>query len=321
MYLAGIAELKVHKGFLMHIIRIDMDKEMLYKITSFVFMALFAIFASLYFVEKSSGELPKESSLNVKAKEQSPIRIREAKAVEQKTDKLEVQTKTVVLTKEVSSHPGISREDFNLMVEVKNSMSRDYSRRLEREHPLLFERLQMDEAQKNEFKLLIGERRLGLNLRPLEDASEEAKEEYQLKKDEILESIDNKIAEVLGEQTESYFNYRDKAQQYQVVSSINSKLTSSGEQLEIDQQDQLADLMHISRKQSDEQNGKVDWRSLRESPDKAVEALTQYKERHELMKAEIGFLSDVQKDIFVKHLDSRYKRYESWVKKLNREKR
>ena len=298
---------------------------MLFKVTTVVFMTLSVVFASLYLVERSA--VMNQHPLSAQAKAQdatiAEVKKEEVKKVNQTNEKKAVSEslKTVVLTQEVSSHPELTKEEIDLMLEIKNSMSRDYSRRLEREHPLLFERLQLDEAQKEDLKLLIGERRLGLNLKPAEGASDEEKAAYQLKKDEILGSIDNKIAEVLSEQTETYLNYREKSQQYQVVFDINKKLSTSGEPLDIEQQDQLADIMHVSRRQAEEQNGKIDWRAMRESPKKAEQALNSYKERHEIMKAEINFLTDNQREAFVKHLDSRYKRYEDWVKRVKRDRR
>ncbi|MCM8542321.1 MAG: hypothetical protein NE328_18775 [Lentisphaeraceae bacterium] len=298
---------------------------MLFKVTTVVFMTLSVVFASLYLVERSAviNQNPLDAQTKAQAATIEEVNKEELKKSNQTKEKKAVSEslKTVVLTKEVSSHPELTKEEIDLMLEIKNSMSRDYSRRLEREHPLLFERLQLDEAQKEELKLLIGERRLGLNLKPAEGASEEEKAAYQLKKDEILGSIDNKIAEVLSEQTETYLNYREKSQQYQVVFDINKKLSTSGEPLDIEQQDQLADIMHVSRRQAEEQNGKIDWRAMRESPEKAEQALNSYKERHEIMKAEINFLTDNQREAFVKHLDSRYKRYEDWVKRVKRDRR
>lgn len=296
---------------------------MLFKVTTVVFMALTVVFATLYFTEKSVIIPENQSTLREQASKSSEQKSTgSSKPVKsEKKDSVDQKTKTVILTEQISSHPDLTKEEIDLMVEIKNSMSRDYSRRLEREHPLLFERLQLDEDQKNRLKLLIGERRLGLNLRPAEGAGEEEKAAYQLKKDEILGEIDIKISEVLGEQTETYLNYREKSQQYQVVFDINRKLSDSGEQLDIAQQDQLADLMHLSRKQAEEQNGKIDWRAMRESPEKAEEALISYKERQEIMKAEINFLTDSQREAFVRHLDTRYKRYEDWVKRIKREKR
>ncbi|MCM8528451.1 MAG: hypothetical protein NE327_18145 [Lentisphaeraceae bacterium] len=296
---------------------------MIFKVTTVVFMALTVVFATLYFTEKSVIVPESQSTVNEQvsksSEQKSPESSKPVKS--EKKDSVDQKTKTVILTEQISSHPDLTKEEIDLMVEIKNSMSRDYSRRLEREHPLLFERLQLDEDQKNRLKLLIGERRLGLNLRPAEGAGEDEKAAYQLKKDEILGEIDIKISEVLGEQTETYFNYREKSQQYQVVFDINRKLSDSGEQLDIAQQDQLADLMHLSRKQAEEQNGKIDWRAMRESPEKAEEALISYKERQEIMKAEINFLTDNQREAFVRHLDTRYKRYEDWVKRIKREKR
>ena len=163
---------------------------MLFKVTTVVFMTLSVVFASLYLVERSAviNQNPLDAQTKAQAATIEEVNKEELKKSNQTKEKKAVSEslKTVVLTKEVSSHPELTKEEIDLMLEIKNSMSRDYSRRLEREHPLLFERLQLDEAQKEELKLLIGERRLGLNLKPAEGASEEEKAAYQLKKDEIL---------------------------------------------------------------------------------------------------------------------------------------
>ena len=290
---------------------------MFYKVTSGLFMAATAVFASLYFVEKTtpastvvtSSTEHKRSSNNDKAPE-----LRNDVADKNRTI---TKTETVILKQVVSSHPDLSSHEIDLMLEIKNSMSRDYSRRLEREHPMLFERLQLDEEQKRDFKLLVGERRLGLNMRAPEGLTEEEREDYYAKKQEILDSIDGKIADSLGSQFDSYLNYRDRSQQYQVVFDINRRLNSSGEEMNVEQQDQLAALMYDSRKDANGESNRVDWRSMQNNPEKAAGALEEYKVRHENIKAQADFLSENQRKAFVAHLDSRYKRYESWVKRLS----
>lgn len=290
---------------------------MIYKVASGVFMASTVVFASLYFVEKSTTAQPvvvtAVETRNTSAKDLKVIEApKETKAPEKN-----VKTKTVILKQEVSSHPELSSHEIDLMLEIKNSMSRDYSRRLEREHPMLFERLQLDEEMKREFKLLVGERRLGLNMRAPEGLTEQEREEYYAKKEEILSSIDSKIANTLGSQFDSYLNYRDKSQQYQVVFDINSRLNEAGEPMNLDQQDRLAELMYASRKSADSGEERVDWREMQNNPQKAADALEEYKIRQETLKTQADFLSESQRKAFIAHLDSRYKRYESWVKRIS----
>jgi len=288
---------------------------MLYKAASGVFMVTTTIFASLYFVEKSaqSQAIIIETTKNTKEKSTDN---KNSRSLKQPEKEVITKTKTVVLKEKISSHPELSSHEIDLMLEIKNSMSRDHSRRLEREHPMLFQRLDLDDEMKKNFKLLVGERRLGLNMRAPEDFSEEEREEYYAKKEEILSSIDEKIAGLLGGQFDSYINYRDKSQQYQVVSSINYRLNESGEALEIDQQDKLAQLMYDSRQTASEEHGQVDWRAMRENPEKAQSALEDYKARQDALKEQVDFLSENQRKAFVTHLDSRYKRYEGWVKRI-----
>ena len=287
---------------------------MFYKVTSFVFLAASVAFASLYFVEKSSNSIPPNN--NITSIEYKDSKRNSTKQAVKVSPTGEVKSKTVVVKREVSSHPNLSSHEIDLLLEVKDSMSRDYSRRLEREHPMLFERLNLDEESKKAFKLLVGERRLGLNMRSSSDMSEADKEEFSLKKEEILSDVDNKIASLLGGQFDVYINYRDKARQYQLVSGINQRLQSSGESMALDQQDKLASLMFDSRQSFSEENSNVDWQDMRNDPAKAQQALEEYRKKNDILKEQIDFLSENQKKVFISHLDYRFKRYENWIKRI-----
>jgi hypothetical protein len=278
---------------------------MLFKIGTFSFMATSVVFAGLYFTEKADEPVVIRETVEVKSTSvETSAPIVEEKIV-YRTDK----AGTRVVVKEVSSHPELSKVELDMMVKVVDKMKVNYSRNLKREHPLLFERINLDEENEKKFMKLIGERRMALYMRLDKDATEEEKEAHNAFKEEALSGVDDKITSLIGEQATTYFGYREKSQQYRSIAGINKGLVQAGFEMDADQQDQLAQVMFDNRRELSDEHSKFDWNALRKSPEKVGEMVDFHKERYENMKSQASFLDDDQRLAFEKHLDRNLKQY------------
>ncbi|NQZ58493.1 MAG: hypothetical protein HRT88_13625, partial [Lentisphaeraceae bacterium] len=142
---------------------------MLFKITTFVFMATTVAFATLFFTQQDSIQT---SSLSKAAQTTQPSdRNKHNKSPKTDTKSLNRRIfKRTAITK--SSHPQLSIEEIDAILEARDLLSQSYSKNLKNEHPLLFERLELDEEQKKTFTQLIGERRMFLYLRKNKNMNE-----------------------------------------------------------------------------------------------------------------------------------------------------
>ena len=288
---------------------------MLYKLSSALFMITTVVFAGLYFAEKQNETSTLPIDAQVEKNNPKVVTKTGTKTVVEKVI-VEKEKDPKVVFKRISSHPELTEGEIDMMLEIRDSMRRDYSRNLRREHPLMFERLELDEETEGDFLLLVGERRMALNMRADRDMSDEEREEYNARRDEILEVIDGKIADLVGPKFDSYVNYRERSQQYQSVASLNSRLKEAGTVLDVDQQDQLAQVLYDNRREAFEENKDFDWRVLRESPEKAEEMVNFHKERYEKMKEQANFLNEDQRVAFEKHLESSLSRYSRWAERI-----
>jgi hypothetical protein len=292
----------------------------MFKFSTLIFMVTTVVFAGLYFTEKEYK--PKtfvETREVVKV-----VKVKQAMTSYEKEKLSSPELKREspinrVIIKEISSHPELSKFEIDMMSRTYKEMTKKWSGRSKRSHPLLYEKLSLDEETEKKFLSLIGERRMNLYMSsPDKDASEEEKEEHQAYKEDTLKYVDDKISDLIGEKSDVYFNYRERSLQYSSVSGINRGLKQSGIEMNEQEQDQLAEVMFDNRRELDSDHAKYDWAAARKNPERIDEILDFHKKRYDAMKSQVNFLSEIQQEAFNKHLDdylNKYKRYAGQISK------
>jgi len=140
---------------------------MLYKFGTFTFMATTAAFATLYFNNESESLSSPPPEVNIVSTKTPKLQSTESQTISPVKVKAPKEH-TVIRRKDVviSSHPELSEAEIDLMLELRDSQISNNSRHVKREHPFLFERLDLDEEGEKGMQMLIGERRMLLRMRP-----------------------------------------------------------------------------------------------------------------------------------------------------------
>ena len=183
---------------------------------------------------------------------------------------------------------------------------------------MLFERLSLDEDAKEQLSRLLSEKGMVDWMRGY-GLDEDGKLELAERKEEMKAKFDQQIADLLGSELDIFQDYESKKKQYQQISSLKGKMEESGE-FDMASQDELASIMQESLSMHKEMF-KDDWKTLRESKEKADEFLAVTSERYKQMTESAVFLNAAQKEVFGNYLNKVYQRYEKLLRTMRKKRK
>lgn len=292
---------------------------MVYKAFSVIFFVTTLVFAGLYFTSNNS----EISATEVKIVSDSRTFKSEFKPfeadVKPESDKAQGNyDKPKVIIKEVSSHPEYVPDKIDDMAFVYETFLKGQTGRIKYSYPLLFERLSLDEDAKEQLSRLLSEKGMVDWMRGY-GLDEDGKLELAERKEEMKAKFDQQIADLLGSELDIFQDYESKKKQYQQISSLKGKMEESGE-FDMASQDELASIMQESLSMHKEMF-KDDWKTLRESKEKADEFLAVTSERYKQMTESAVFLNAAQKEVFGNYLNKVYQRYEKAAKNYEKKRK
>lgn len=279
----------------------------MFKIPTIFFMMVSAVFAGLYYSEVQSVEKQiVYIEAPVKEKETAPKNTAQQK--ELLTNKPSpAQSTTRLVFKEVSPFENVNTEDAEILLTIRDYHRRDEGREYKEEHAILFQRLELDEATEEAFLALMADKRFANEIRPQGWMTDEEKEEAEIKRNDVLAILDLKVQNVLGSQFDAYINYTEKAGQYRMIAEMSKKLIKDNLNLNIEQQDQLADVLFNGKRVTSE----FDWKEMKTNPKLRDQWLAVNKENQSIMTTQAGqFLEEPQLKIFLQTLKSRYGKFD-----------
>ena len=288
-----------------------------YRLTTYFLFMTTAVFAGLYFTSSEEELTVNEtvfvsdqiiSSPSVETSETKPQSITPSEATSPKSE-------TKVIIKEVSSHPEYDSDKLDYMAFMYENFLKSHTARIRRSYPLLFERLSLDDASQEELTRLLSEKEM-VNWMRGHNMNDDEKLELAERKEQMKEKFNQQIADLLGSETDIFQDYEDKKQQYQQISGLKGKMEESGD-FSIAAQDELASLMQESRSIHKEMFGD-EWKTLRESKEKADEFLAVTSERYKQLTESADFLNEAQKEVFGGYLNKVYQRFERAAKNYDR---
>ena len=273
-----------------------------------VFLATTVVFGGLYFtqapeIKEVSVENPVNKNLEKdlklsknevdKLKKEitrlnSQINLLETAQAERK--KLTTDPKTGEKKVEVAS---VKESPFMKMFQdpkIQEMMKKRRNQMVEGRYKYLFGKLDLDEEQKQKLVELMGERgaaamAMGMKMRMLE--SEEEKQAAREEREQAEAETDAKIADLLGDQYETYTDYNQKRHEYREVEDLNRRLGDA--KLSDEQTDQLATIMNNTNSTFQFTNEKVNesrWAVYSMSSEEKAQYAKEVEERDALILKE-----------------------------------
>lgn len=171
---------------------------------------------------------------------------------------------------------------------------------VKRHHSRLFKKLNLDEDTEKKLMDLIAERNIinhGSRFQMMMEKDENKRAEGEADREQQLTDLDSQINGLLGNQYETYTDYREKQREYGQVDRLNRRMGQNSK-MNDEQSEQLADVMHNTN-----QANPVDWQEMgqeggAESLAKKVEA-----NNEKVLEDSKAFLDESQLDALKKDQD------------------
>jgi len=247
------------------------------KIFMVVFLATTVVFGGLYFSQSPEiKQVPVENPLNKNLEKDLKLSQGEVEKLKKEIARLNSQinlleTAQLDRQKSISTDPktgekkvevtSTNESPFMKMFQdpkIQDMMKKRRNQMIEGRYKYLFDKLNLDEDQKAKLIELMGERgtaamAMGMKMRMLE--SEEEKQAARDERDLAEQEADAKIADLLGDQYETYSDYNKKRNEYREVEDLNRRLGEA--KLSEDQTDKLATIMNDTNSSFQFSNEKV----------------------------------------------------------------
>ena len=242
-----------------------------------VFLATTVVFGGLYFSQSPEiKQVPVENPLNKNLEKDLKLSQGEVEKLKKEIARLNSQinlleTAQLDRQKSISTDPktgekkvevtSTNESPFMKMFQdpkIQDMMKKRRNQMIEGRYKYLFDKLNLDEDQKAKLIELMGERgtaamAMGMKMRMLE--SEEEKQAARDERDLAEQEADAKIADLLGDQYETYSDYNKKRNEYREVEDLNRRLGEA--KLSEDQTDKLATIMNDTNSSFQFSNEKV----------------------------------------------------------------
>ena len=279
------------------------------KIFMVVFLATTLVFGSLYFTQSPEiTQVPVENPLNKNLEKDLKLSKSEADKLKKEVARLSSQIKLLETAqldrkKSITTDPNtgekkvevasVNESPFMKMFQdpkIQEMMKKRRNQMVEGRYKYLFDKLNLDEDQKAKLVELMGERgaaamAMGMKMRMLE--TEEEKQAARDDRDLAEQEADAKIADLLGDQYETYTDYNKKRNEYREVEDLNRRLGDA--KLSEAQTDQLATIMNDTNSSFQFSNEKVNesrWAVYSLSTEEKAQYAKEVEERDALVLKE-----------------------------------
>ncbi len=304
---------------------------MKYKIAIILVLLIASIWGGIYM---TGGEVAEETHLAADSTEEmAPKKIEVAKVVEEKTKRQSVKitkSRAVSSAKEVpptkqNSRPVIREEvteefvqnypDFSEEEETKSELElklEETSVKVKQKNKALFKRLNLSEEDEQKFTEMLAEKEMVKNMSP-RGLSGEEKEDFNHQKNNLMNDINQDIADFLGDDQELYENFQGLEKEYNQLMNVEDDIESVGG---IDEftQDELAQFMNESYLPFNKYH--QGWKkAIAESQESAESFLTGMKELNEEIINNAPIEND-QKIILEKIYDNQYNHFSKLVDEM-----
>lgn len=235
------------------------------KIFMVVFLATTLVFGGLYFSQTPEiKHVEVENPLNKNLEKDLKLSQSSIDKLKQENERLKSQISLLEtaqaekMKKSITTDPGtgekkvevasVKESPFMKMFQdpkIQEMMKKRRNQMVEDRYKYLFGKLNLDDDQKDKLVELMGERgaaamAMGMKMRMLD--SDEEKEAAKQERDAAEQETDAKIADLLGDQYETYTDYNKKREEYREVEDLNRRLGDA--KLSDTQTDQLATIMN-----------------------------------------------------------------------------
>ena len=279
------------------------------KIFMVVFLATTLVFGGLYFTQSPEiTQVPVENPLNKNLEKDLKLSKSEADKLKKEVARLNSQIKLLETAqldrkKSISTDPktgekkvevaSVNESPFMKMFQdpkIQEMMKKRRNQMVEGRYKYLFGKLNLDEDQKAQLIELMGERgaaamAMGMKMRMLE--TDEEKQAARDEREVAEQDADAKIADLLGDQYETYTDYNKKRDEYREVEDLNRRLGDA--MLSEAQTDQLATIMNDTNSSFQFSNEKVNesrWAVYSLSQEEKAQYAKEVEERDALVLKE-----------------------------------